>query len=720
MPADRERSERAWPVHVRSRDEVRAHGRSFNSGTSVFMNSTIRKFLLPLHRWTGFTVGLVIVLMAVSGAGIVFRPQLEPILNRDLLTVPACIGRASLDVLTATAVAAHPAATPDFIRLQAGEDDDARIPAAMIRFTDEAVLYLNPCSGALLGQRHRYGGLLGTVEQIHRFRFIEYGDWLAGTSAILFGLVTVVGGLCLWWPATPRALKGALRFNPRLAGPARTAGLHKTVGLYAGLILLVSVLTGLPQAFDWYKRGLYTLTGSAQPARPPATVPAAGAMHLPMESLWQRAQTLVPQPRAALLHYPRKAGEAVEAYLVTHDAPHANARTMLYLDPYTGMVLGFTPYAKSSAGHKLYFWMLSLHTGRLGGPLFQLLQMVGALSVPLLAYTGISTYVRRRKRARASGRLNVRVAKKCTEAQGICTFELVDPKGRALPSFAAGAHIDVHLREGVTRQYSLCNNPRDTHRYLICVQREANSRGGSRAMHEDIQQGQIIEIGSPKNRFPLDPAARRSLLIAGGIGVTPILSMAEALADAGADFEMHYCTRTTQRAAFLQHIKRAPYASRVSFHFSDGPPDQLIDIAALLRNPESHTHLYACGPIGFLNVVLDAARQHGWPEHQIHKEYFSAGAGRPEHETGFDIKLAGSGRTLHVAENKTVLEVLSECGIDVPHACRRGICGTCLTRVLEGEPDHRDLYLTEAEHNRNDQFTPCCSRARSPLLVLDI
>jgi vanillate O-demethylase ferredoxin subunit len=683
------------------------------------MNSTLRSWLLPVHRWTGMTVGLVIVLMAVTGASIAFRPQLEPLLNRELLTVPACIGRVPLDTLAANAAARRPGAKLDYIRLLAGEDDAARIPAAMVRFTDQQFVYLNPCTGAVLGERHRWGGVLGTIEQVHRFRFMQNGSLVTGTSALLFGLVLILGGLYLWLPATARGIRRALRFNGRLHGPARTVSLHKTAGLYASVVVLASVLTGLPQAFDWYKRALYSVAGSAQPAKAPQSV-AAGGARLPVEQLWQRAQHLVPHPQEVLIHFPDKPGAAVDMYLIAHDAPHANARTMLYLDAYTGQVLRFIPYAASSAGHKLYFWTLSLHTGHIGGPAGQLLLMLGALTVPLLAWTGIGGYLRRRRRVRPHGRLTLRVSDKQAEARDICSFDLTAPDGQPLPPFSAGSHIDVFLRDGGIRQYSLCNDPAETHRYQICVQRDPKSRGGSRALHDEVKRGQLVDVSLPKARFPLAQGARHSLLVAGGIGITPLISMAEQLWRDGAGFDVHYCTRSPERTAFLERIAQAPYGDQVHFHFSDGPPGQLADFASMLANPNVADHLYVCGPPGFMDVVCETARQAGWQDSHVHKEYFSAESSGTADDSAFDIRLASSGKVLRVEKDQTALQVLSAAGVDVARSCEKGVCGTCLTRVLEGTPDHRDHYLNAMERGRNDQFTPCCSRACGELLVLDL
>ncbi|MFJ1466222.1 PDR/VanB family oxidoreductase [Massilia orientalis] len=312
--------------------------------------------------------------------------------------------------------------------------------------------------------------------------------------------------------------------------------------------------------------------------------------------------------------------------------------------------------------------------------------------------------------------LNVRVARKTREAEAICSYELVPVDGAALPPFAAGAHVDVHLPNGLVRQYSLCNAPGETHRYLIAVLRDADSRGGSQAMHDDVDVGTLLTISAPKNHFPLVDAAR-TLLLAGGIGITPILAMAETLAADGAKFEFHYCVRSPERAAFLERIRGAGFARQVQVHYD---ADRTLDLASLLAAPQPGTHLYVCGPQGFIDHVLDNAKARGWSAGQLHVEYFGAAAADTGGDQPFDVRLAASGRVVTIPVGRTVLKVLAEQGVDIPYSCEEGVCGTCLTRVLEGVPDHRDLYLTDAERAANDQFTPCCSRARTPLLVLDL
>jgi vanillate O-demethylase ferredoxin subunit len=316
--------------------------------------------------------------------------------------------------------------------------------------------------------------------------------------------------------------------------------------------------------------------------------------------------------------------------------------------------------------------------------------------------------------------MQVKIARKFPVATDICAFELVHTDGAALPPFAAGAHIDVTLRDGLVRQYSLCNPPTESHRYRIAVRREANSRGGSIAMHA-LEEGGLLDIGEPKNHFPLHAQARHSLLLAGGIGITPILSMAEALDHADASFEMHYCTRSAARTAFRDRLAEARFAERVHLYFDDAQDGGRLQLGALLAQARADTHLYVCGPAGFIAAALDASKAAGWDDANVHREFF-VGAGAPAQESGgaFQVKLSSTGRVIDVAPEVTVVAALAQAGIEVPTSCEQGVCGTCLTRVLSGEPDHRDVYLMDDEKAANDRFLPCCSRSKSPMLVLDL
>lgn len=315
--------------------------------------------------------------------------------------------------------------------------------------------------------------------------------------------------------------------------------------------------------------------------------------------------------------------------------------------------------------------------------------------------------------------LAVTVVRKTLEAEGIASFELARADGAPLPPFSAGSHVDVQVPGGLTRQYSLCNDSLEQHRYRIAVLRDPASRGGSVAMHDAVREGDVLHISEPRNHFPLQHAAR-SLLFAGGIGVTPLLCMAQRLAAIGADFTLHYCTRSPECTAFRQEIGASALADRVQFHFDNGPAGQKLDLESLLAQPDADTRLYVCGPTGFIDHVVGSAKAKGWDTGQIHLEYFAAAPQDTSGDQPFEVKLASTGKTYPVAAGQSVVQSLREHGIEIMTSCEQGVCGTCITRVLDGVPDHRDMYFTEEERALNDQFTPCCSRASSQTLVLDL
>ncbi|WP_043310449.1 PDR/VanB family oxidoreductase [Pseudomonas sp. ML96] len=316
--------------------------------------------------------------------------------------------------------------------------------------------------------------------------------------------------------------------------------------------------------------------------------------------------------------------------------------------------------------------------------------------------------------------LQVLVSRKVLVADGICSFELQSLDGSPLPQFSAGAHIDVHTPAGVTRQYSLCNHPEERHRYLIGVLKDPQSRGGSQAMHEQLEQGQTLTISEPRNLFPLAAEGKKHLLFAGGIGITPMLAMAYELSQRGVDFELHYSFRANASAAFLDVLNEAPFASQVKLYNNAAAPAAMLDAPAVLATPETGVHLYVCGPIGYMEYVLNSAAAQGWPAEQTHREFFSAAPVEHDGDQPFEVELAKSGQTFHIPADRTVFEVLDEAGIEIETSCEQGICGSCVTRVLQGTPDHRDQFMTDKEHAANDRFTPCCSRSKSPRLVLDL
>jgi ferredoxin-NADP reductase len=301
-------------------------------------------------------------------------------------------------------------------------------------------------------------------------------------------------------------------------------------------------------------------------------------------------------------------------------------------------------------------------------------------------------------------------------AEAINGYELVDPRGRDLPRFEAGAHVDLQIG-GLLRPYSLCNDPAERRRYRIAVLREIAGRGGSRHLHERLRVGDLVDVSMPHNSFRLDPAAVRHHLIAGGIGVAPIMSMIAELQRRRAEFVVDYCTRSPERTAFRRELASLADAGRLRFHHDGGDPARCLDIAASLREARPGTHLYYCGPASLMAAVSRATRD--WPAGAVHCEYFTA---LPEREAveerSFRIKLARSGADYEVPVGETIVDVLRRHGIGARTSCELGYCGACLTPYLAGEPDHRDQVLEE--NGRRRYVLICCSRSKTPVLELDL
>jgi ferredoxin-NADP reductase len=314
--------------------------------------------------------------------------------------------------------------------------------------------------------------------------------------------------------------------------------------------------------------------------------------------------------------------------------------------------------------------------------------------------------------------LQVEIAGRQQAAEDIILLDLVPVDGAALPPFEPGAHVDVAVGPDLVRQYSLCGDPSRHDRYRLGILLDPASRGGSAAIHQRFHVGDRIRIGRPRNNFPLAKDPVTTVLLGGGIGITPLLAMAHHLHAVGLPFTLHYCTRTRAKAAFLDELAKAPYAGSVHLHFDDGDQAQRLDPARDFPSANAGAHLYVCGPAGFMDWVIASAGQLGFPDGQVHKEYFTA-----EIDTSgdaFEVELSHSGQVVPVAAGQSIVAALKTVGVRVDVSCEQGVCGTCLCTVLDGIPDHRDSYLTDDEKAGNDQMTLCCSRAKTPRLVLDL
>ncbi|GAA3019123.1 PDR/VanB family oxidoreductase [Streptosporangium longisporum] len=307
--------------------------------------------------------------------------------------------------------------------------------------------------------------------------------------------------------------------------------------------------------------------------------------------------------------------------------------------------------------------------------------------------------------------LDLRVATKTRVADGVVALTLEHPDGGRLPDWTPGAHVDLVLPGGLTRQYSLCGDRWDPRTYRIGVLREPDGRGGSAYVHDVLAEGDTVAIGGPRNNFPLVPS-ERYLFVAGGIGITPLLPMIHQAELLDADWHLLYGGRTRASMAFADELAR--HGDRVTLAPQDerGPLD-------LPERPEPGTRVYCCGPAGLLEAVERRAAH--WPAGSLRTERFTAGNGStPARDEPFEVVLRRSGVSVTVTPDRSVLQAINDAGVGVLSSCRQGLCGTCETGVLEGVPDHRDALLDDAERAAGDSMFVCVSRSRSDRLVLDL
>jgi ferredoxin-NADP reductase len=310
--------------------------------------------------------------------------------------------------------------------------------------------------------------------------------------------------------------------------------------------------------------------------------------------------------------------------------------------------------------------------------------------------------------------IDVRLAAIHYAAHDINIYELSRPDDIKLPATQAGAHVDLHLPNGLVRQYSIFVPDLSPTRYALAIKREAISRGGSRYIFDELKVGALLRISEPVNRFRLNDGAAHSILIAGGIGITPIWAMAKELQADDRSWELHYACRSRPDMAFHDPLKRL---ANVRFYFGNDETSAALDLESIVSHAPKHAHLYCCGPARMLNSFEDVTSH--WPSDQVHLERFAAKE-KASLEGGFVVELARSGGELIIPPNKSILTVLRDAGVDVPYSCEDGVCGACVTSVISGVPDHRDSVLSKAEREANKSMMICCSGCRDGRLILDL
>lgn len=315
------------------------------------------------------------------------------------------------------------------------------------------------------------------------------------------------------------------------------------------------------------------------------------------------------------------------------------------------------------------------------------------------------------------GFLRLTIARKERIARDIWRFELKDPQGAPLPPFEAGANLTVVVPSGARRSYSLCNDSQERERYVIAVKRDSNGRGGSVSFVDETAEGDTVEVSLPRNEFPLDERARSLILVAGGIGITPMLSMARQLRAEGLrSFKLYYLTRDPEGTAFFDELTSDEWRADVKIHHDHGDPSKSFDFWPVFERSRAGQHIYCCGPKPLMDMVQDMTGH--WASGTVHFESFGVSNENARENTPFTLRLARSGTSFDVPANRSILDVLRDANVRVPSSCESGTCGSCKTALCGGDPDHRDMVLRDDE--KQSQIMVCVSRAKSAELVLDL
>lgn len=309
----------------------------------------------------------------------------------------------------------------------------------------------------------------------------------------------------------------------------------------------------------------------------------------------------------------------------------------------------------------------------------------------------------------------LRIVRKDKIADDIYLFEFRRANDGELPQFTAGAHVTIRVPNGIDRKYSLCNDPAEHNRYLVAVKREVAGRGGSNSFIEETKVGDDLAVSAPFNDFGLPPRTQDFLFIAGGIGITPIMPMIHELLAQGKRFRLYYCTRSPETTAFLAELSKLEFKDKVTIHHDYGDPAFSLDLAPILQERKNREHLYCCGPRALMEAVRNMT-QH-WSSAAVHFEAFSDAETHKPGDRPFTVRLARTNETIEVPADKTILEVMRAKGHTVPSSCEGGTCGTCRTKLIFGEADHRDLFL--AADQRIDYIMICVSRANSTVIKID-
>lgn len=688
-----------------------------------------------LHRWLGLAVGALLLVQSLTGASMVFRDELNRSLHHDALTVIPAGPTRPVQELLGKARSLHP--TLNVVRIEYPRRAEDAFWFRMEKPGGGAIRYVSvdPYRGSITRDAPLIDWPAHWLFELHQELLIgPQGETIVGIEAAVLFVLAITGPI-LWWPGR-RRLRRAVSVTFAAGSYRGLRSLHGLGGAIVAIVLLTTAVTGMLIVWRTEAQNV------AAKVMPMAIRPApkvAQRTDVPLRAVDEflaQARAKYPDSMVKSVRFPGGNGRVVAVYLQASTSTRPRATDQIWFDAYSGKQIGLYDAGSVPASTAFLDWMLPIHTGQFMGLPGRLLFFCAGLTLFGLGVTGFLQWGLRRRLSQdlgsaerlpqksapfglPDGAVDVVVARAWEETRRIKAVELRAANGQELPAFAAGAHIDVHLPNGLIRQYSIWSDPADRTRYCIAVLKEEGSRGGSIAVHA-LRTGATLRIGAPRNSFLLRDTLSSSLLISGGIGITPILAMAAHLARLGRPFDVHYLARRRAEAAFLSRLEAAvSSAGSLALHFGDEPEPGRFDARLALSAAPEGAHVYVCGPQRLIEAVQIAARAFEWSPDRVHAELFQS-AQPPIDSQPFEMRLERSQKTLYVPANRTALQVLEDNGIRVPFSCRQGLCGTCATSVIGGTPDHRDRVLTAEERERGNLFTPCCSRARTAVLVLDL
>ncbi len=653
--------------------------------------------------------------MAITGGLILLKPNLNATLgSKYLMTSSQCPFPAGMGAIASRAVILHPSSPIESIWIKA-----APSASIIVRYTDQMHGYFDPCTGHAIGIEPRRSNLFGFAEYLHRFSYFDtpVAKWIGGILAAAMAVALVGFGLVAWWPRRSISWRSSFAAWSHPSRHARSRGRHALVGFVLSPLLLASTLSGTILALESGKSLPRGAMHSNHALAPAAADDARARLDVLDEAL-DNARARV-ESRPSLTTIVLGMGEEpLQVQMVEPRYRNPKGLSIAYASPASGAVLRYVPYEHAPPADRLRWWLTSLHVGLVGGGFWRTLMLLAMAGVVYLFCTGVKTFLMRlryRERPGADA-IESRVVAIREIARHVKCFELSPGRSARMPPIEPGAHVDIRLENGTTRQYSLCNGPGDRQRFIIAVKRLEEGRGGSAAMH-GLRLGDVVHVGRPRNRFPLASTEHPVRLIAAGIGITPLFSMAQHLAREGMPFDLHYYGRTLEDMAFIDELRALLHPECLTLHVGLSRSSISASLLSSMQDFTGNGHVYACGPAGFLAMATSAAASTSIPEGRFHLERFDAGNTAPRENLPFDVLLSGSGTRLTVSPDESLLSALRRSGIRVDSACEEGLCGTCSLRVLSGELEHRDHVLTPQERQAGHSIISCISRCRGTLVL---